>query len=328
MKFLVVGLGSMGKRRVRCLQALDFKNIVGYDVNPKRRKEAKRKYNIEISENFSELIKSQKIDAMIISTSPNFHMEYAYKAFEKNIPCFIEASVTNEKEVKKLSQLCSKYKRLVFPSCTMIFNDSFRKVKEIIEKKLIGKIYFAKYHVGQYLPDWHPWESIKDFYVGKKETNGCKELVPFELTWINNLFGEPTILNAVKKKFSNLDINFDDFYDFGLKYPKNIFFNLTIEILSRPIATRELLIVGSLGKIILSFDQKVIKYKNTKMQKFKKYSFNSGKIIKGYINSERPYILEIKTFVKAVKKRDPSLFPNTLKNDYAILKLTSKLLSK
>ena len=328
MKFLVVGLGSMGKRRVRCLKALNYKNIIGYDINPKRRKEAKSKYNIETSENFSELIKSQKIDAMIISTSPDFHMEYAYTAFEKNIPFFIEASVTNEKKIKKLSQLCSKYKRLAFPSCTMIFNDSFRKVKEIIQKKLIGKIYFAKYHVGQYLPDWHPWESIKNFYVGKKETNGCKELIPFELTWINNLFGKPTILNVEKKKFSNLDINFYDFYDLGLKYPKNIFFNLTIEILSRPIATRELLILGSLGKIILSFDQKVVKYKNTKMQKFKTYPFNSGKIIKGYINSERPYISEIRTFIKAVKKRNSSLFPNTLENDFEILRLTSKLLSK
>jgi predicted dehydrogenase len=329
MNFLVVGLGSMGKRRVRCLQSLNYKNITGYDINPRRRFEAKKKYKIEICENFSDFINNKKneLSALIISTSPDFHMKYAYEAFKKNIPCFIEASVTNAEKIKKLSALCLKKKRLVFPSCTMLFNDSIKIIKNILKKKLIGKVYFAKYHVGQYLPDWHPWESIKNFYVGKKETNGCKELVPFELTWINNFFGDPTILKTTKNKFSNLDINFNDFYDFNLKYPKNIFFNITIEILSRPIATRELIIVGSKGKIILSFDQKCIKFKNINMKEFKIFPFNSGKVIKGYINSEKPYISEVKSFINAVKKRNIKLFPNSLSKDYKILKLTSRLIN-
>ena len=32
MKFLIVGLGSMGKRRIRCLKSLGYEDIVGYDV--------------------------------------------------------------------------------------------------------------------------------------------------------------------------------------------------------------------------------------------------------------------------------------------------------
>ena len=38
MKFLVIGLGSMGKRRVRCLQALHYTDIVGFDPREDRRK--------------------------------------------------------------------------------------------------------------------------------------------------------------------------------------------------------------------------------------------------------------------------------------------------
>ena len=35
--------------------------------------------------------------------------------------------------------------------------------------------------LGQYLPDWHPWESYKSFFVSNKKTNGCRELFAIEL---------------------------------------------------------------------------------------------------------------------------------------------------
>ena len=47
MNFLIIGLGSMGKRRVRNLQALGYRNIIGFDMREDRRKEAKEKYGIQ-----------------------------------------------------------------------------------------------------------------------------------------------------------------------------------------------------------------------------------------------------------------------------------------
>ena len=44
MNFLVVGLGSMGKRRVRCLQALGYRDVNGFDSRADRRKEAQERY--------------------------------------------------------------------------------------------------------------------------------------------------------------------------------------------------------------------------------------------------------------------------------------------
>ena len=45
MKFLIIGLGSMGKRRVRCLKSLGHENIVGFDVKESRRKETEKQYD-------------------------------------------------------------------------------------------------------------------------------------------------------------------------------------------------------------------------------------------------------------------------------------------
>ena len=54
MKFLIIGLGSMGKRRIRNLQILNQNNIVGYDIKPERREEVKRIYNIKITESIED----------------------------------------------------------------------------------------------------------------------------------------------------------------------------------------------------------------------------------------------------------------------------------
>ena len=46
MKFLVVGLGSMGKRRIRNLIALNQKEIIGFDTKQERCLEVTEKYEI------------------------------------------------------------------------------------------------------------------------------------------------------------------------------------------------------------------------------------------------------------------------------------------
>ena len=54
MSYFVSGLGSMGKRRIRCLLAngVDPKAIIGFDHRPDRRKESEEKYNIQTTDKF------------------------------------------------------------------------------------------------------------------------------------------------------------------------------------------------------------------------------------------------------------------------------------
>ena len=52
MRFLVIGLGSMGKRRVRNLRALGVDHIAGYDPREDRRVEASDNYGIPVFDEF------------------------------------------------------------------------------------------------------------------------------------------------------------------------------------------------------------------------------------------------------------------------------------
>ena len=327
MKFLVVGLGSMGKRRIRCLKKLKYNNVYGFDLNKSRNLEVKTKYKIQTFSNFKDAYNTVKPDVLIISTPPDKHYSYARFSAKNNKDCFIEASVETSAETLKLKNYGKKMRTMILPSCTMQYFKSPKIIKKLIKNNEIGKVWNINYQIGQYLPDWHPWENIKNFYVSKKKTGACREIVPFELNWICDIFGIPKVINSHKNKLSNLDMDADDIYHFTLKFPKNIIANITVEVLSRVVPTRIMTILGSKGKICLNYEDKIIKlYKPDNSIKI--FKINEGKPEKGYVYSEKPYIDEMENFINAVKKGNKKLFPNNLQQDSYIFKILEEIEKK
>ncbi len=319
MNYLVIGLGSMGKRRVRNLQALGIKNVAGFDTRADRRQESQKKYGIPVFDSLEMAMKDFLPQAFMISTPPDLHMHYAFYAYENKISCFIEASVVDADKINQLSEKIRGTKVIMAPSCTMRYFPGPKKVKELIHAGRIGRVLNVNYQTGQYLPDWHPWEDIRDFYVSKRETGAAREIVPFELTWLNDIFGESEALACVKAKLSDIAVDIDDIYHCLLRYDSDVIANITVEVISRPKACREMRVLGSDGEIVLSADSNSVRYINASMVDWVEFKFDGGTIENQYINPEEPYIAEVKDFVSAVEKQDQSLFPNSLDDDLRIL---------
>jgi predicted dehydrogenase len=319
MKFLVIGLGSMGKRRIRNLQALGGCLIAGFDLRLDRCDEAVSKYGVAAYEDFEEAVAAFQPDAFVISTPPNHHMTYAWSAFERGISCFIEASVVDAERILELHERSVGTDILMASSCTMRHFPGPKKIKELLKQGVIGKPLNLNYHIGQYLPDWHPWERIEEFYVSLRETGGGREIVPFELTWLNDLFGHPEPLACVKAKLTDMNADIDDIYHCLMRYPGGILANLTVEVISRPEATRELRILGSEGEIVFSAHENCVRYCSTQEKEWVRFDLGNGTVEQGYIYAEEPYIAELRDFAAALKTNDKSLYPNTLKDDYHVL---------
>jgi predicted dehydrogenase len=328
MKFLVIGLGSMGKRRVRNLIALGYKeSVIGFDLRDDRRKEAEE-YGIVTYNDFDTAISEVNPDTFMISTPPNFHMHYAQFAENNGIHCFIEASVVDSEKILELSKKVTNKNIIMAPSCTMRYYPGSIKIKELINDDKIGKILNFNYHTGQYLPDWHPWEKIEDFYVSNADTGAAREIVPFELTWINDIFGDSKPLACVRRKLTDMPADIEDIYHCILEYPENVIGNITVEVISRPKAVREFRVLGSKGEIVFSADSNSVKYINTDMKDWKEFLFDEGTVESGYINPEEPYINEVRDFVNSIDlilDNKKSVYPNTLEDDYKILQTLYKL---
>ena len=320
MKFLIIGLGSMGKRRVRCLQSLGFNNIIGFDPRSDRCAEAKKKYSIDVLTQI-ENIDIKAINAIIISTPPDNHYEYIKFAVRNKLHAFIEAGVFS-KGLKEMDILAKKHSLLLAPSCTLKFHPAIKKIKKIIESREFGKFVNFSYHSGQYLPDWHPWESVKDYYVSKKSTGGCREIVAFELTWLTDIFGIPTGIKGFKGKNMDVGADIDDTYAISLQFKQGLG-TLLVDVTSR-YGIRNLVLNMENGQIMWRWDESFVNLFDSKVNRWIKYELEEKNAAEGYNRNitEGMYIEEIKTFVNAIKGNNCYL--SNIEEEIRILELLYK----
>ena len=320
MRFLVIGLGSMGKRRVRCLQSLGYKNIVGFDLREDRRNEAHKQYNIETTDSLTGVSLSD-IEAFIISTPPDMHLQYAKLAIDNGKPAFIEASVIIE-EVREIKSY-NKNNTFLAPSCTLRFHPMIKDITAIIKSGKYGKITNFSYHSGQYLPDWHPWEKVTEFYVSNRITGGGREIVPFELTWIVDTIGWPVDVKGLFEKTIDFGPDIEDSYAFVLKY-EGMVGSMIVDVAAR-YATRSLIINMELGQIKWNWDEGCFYLYESEPGRWIKYNQPEVNAAAGYNKNigEEMYINEIKSFIAGIQER--SVYPNSIDDDIKILEILNKI---
>ena len=311
----------MGKRRIRNLQAVGVGEIIGFDFREDRRKEAQERYGIKIASSVEEGMQENP-DALIISTPPNKHSEYIALAIEQKKPVFVEASVVLE-GLDVLEKQARERNVLIAPSCTFRFHAAIRDIKQIVQERKYGKVTNFSYHCGQYLPDWHPWEKVTDYYVGNKETGGAKEIVPFELTWLVDILGFPKEVKAFHGKTMDVGADIDDTYAVALRFEEG-YGTMVVDVVSRH-SIRSLVLNMEKGQILWKWDEQVLKLYDAPNQKWIHYQYPKGQTIEGYNKNiaEEMYIAEMKTFLEAVQGKGE--FPNSLGDDIAILTILQQI---
>lgn len=210
MRILQIGLGSMGKRRIRDLLALGHE-VVGLDIREDRQEEAKEKYGIEITP----LITS--VDTWIISVPPKDHYLYAEMAME-HIPFhFMEANAIPHPFELKNSFISATWR--FHPLITWIKDQNFTDVKSV------------KWYCQSDIEKWHPNEDIKNFYVGEGDI--ClREMVCYECQALFWLFGQPKNIESKIEKVGETCITKDK-ATLSFKTDKNIKVELLVDLVSK-----------------------------------------------------------------------------------------------
>lgn len=313
MKVLVVGLGSMGRRRIRNLKALGIDDIVGYDPRGDRRSEAAATYGIETIDDPDNLAKSAA-EAWVVSTPPLTHLAYALQALDAGAHVFTEADLPDTQADAVIARR-DQSGLLVAPSCTMRHFPGPKLVRSLVEKGLIGRPLLFTYQSGQFLPDWHPWEDIDDFYVSKTATGAAREIVPFELTWLTGLFGSVLKISGLKGSTGVLDAPIDDHYALALSFESGVAGTLLVDVLSRP-DIRVFRINGTDGTLEWDQGAELVRVRSAHDDAWTTYPLAVGTREIGYINPEEPYVAEINDFLDAVAGKAP--YPFALEEEIAL----------
>lgn len=235
MNICVIGLGSMGKRRIKLLKGTNPDAvIVGVDNKRERKERVADEYGIKTYSDLTDI--NIILDCAFVCTSPQYHAAIIKECLDRDMHVFSEINLVSDLYDENIRRADEKGKTLFLSSTPL-----YKAEMQIIDKKVkqSNRACIYQYHVGQYLPDWHPWDNLKDFFVSNKNTNGCRELLAIELPWLQNTFGKIDRVHVIKRKISSLDIEFDDTYLIQMEHTGGNVGNLTIDVVSRQ-AVRQL----------------------------------------------------------------------------------------
>jgi predicted dehydrogenase len=321
MKFLVIGLGSMGKRRVRCLQKLGYSDITGFDPRNYRRDESHQKYGIKVIEELAETDFAD-FDAIIISTPPDLHSGYMNLSIKYKKPAFVEASVILD-DLPQINADAKEQGVFIAPSCTLQFHPIIKDIKQIIQSGKYGKVTNFTYHSGNFLPDWHPWENVQDFYVSNRSTGGGREIVPFELTWICNILGFPEDIKGYFSKTMNVGADIEDSYAFTMDFG-NMLGAMIVDVTAR-YAIRNLVLNLEKGQILWRWDHGFFDLYESDNNRFIRYEQPMGQAESGYNKNiiEEMYVDEVRAFISQIK--GTGTYPSNLDFDIKILNLLNNI---
>ncbi|WP_026768011.1 Gfo/Idh/MocA family protein [Asinibacterium sp. OR53] len=293
---LIIGLGSMGKRRIRNLQHIGVTKITGYDIREDRKNEAVSKYGINILKEFADVNK-EDFSHLIVSTPPDEHVFYAMEGVKRGLHVFIEASVLSDGLLELqdlLNEVKIKNQVALVPSCTMRFDPIINKAKQIIDSGKLGRVLLANHHFGQYLPNWHPYERINDFYVSKKETGGAREIVPFDLVYLTWMFGKVKNVKAFLKNTQTLGVEIDDIYSLICETDTGTCLNVVIDVVSK-VPYRETKVIFQNGNMEIDFNKGQLSVYSSDSNSWE--YFTKARLSKT-TSTEEMYVLEITNFIE------------------------------
>lgn len=260
MKVCVIGLGSMGTRRIGNLQNQSRPmNIHAFDPQTNRRERAKNRFKVTVHASLDEAIRTRP-DAAIVSTPPSVHMPVMKALVAEKIPFMVEASVLDD-GLADIIEGAHKANIVALPSCTMRFHPAIRRMRRLlVDEEFLGDRRSCAfiYHMGQYLPDWHPHESIKNYYVSNRETSGSREMICFENVWLSWLFGMPTKVACMADKKTTMTAEIEDVFQLLTQYDSGATGSMMIDVISR-LPYRTLKIISEAGIIEWSALEKILR---------------------------------------------------------------------
>ncbi len=246
MKFLIAGLGSIGRRHLRNLLALGEQDIILYRTHQSTLPDAELA-DFPVETDLRTALAHQP-DAVIVSNPTALHLDVAIPAAQAGCHLLIEKPVSHSLErIADLQAAVEQGGGQVLVGYHFRYHPGLQKISELLAQNAIGRPLSVRAHWGEYLPDWHPWEDYRQGYSARTDLGGGVILtLSHPLDYLHWLFGEVGSLWAFADRLNNLGLDVEDTAEIGIKFTSGVMGSIHLDYNQRPPA-HHLEIIGTQG---------------------------------------------------------------------------------
>jgi len=248
MKFLIAGLGSIGRRHLRNLLALGERDILFY------RSGLGTLPNEDLADFLAETDLEAALghqpDVVIVSNPTALHLDVAIPAARAGCHLLLEKPISHsDARLDELRQAVAQGGGEVLVGYQFRFHPALLRVAELLAAGEIIRPLSARAHWGECLPDWHPWEDYRQGYSARKDLGGGVVLtLSHPLDYLRCLLGEVESLWGQTAQVSDLELTVEDCAEIGLQFASGALGSLHLDYYQRP-ASHWLEIIGEGGTI-------------------------------------------------------------------------------
>lgn len=297
---LVVGGGSVGKRHLRNLVATGRSAAVA-EARADRRAEITAAFpHVRVFSSLEEALASDSYLAGFICVPTAYHIEPALFLAKRGIHIFVEKPVSHTLErIPELIDVVEAAGLVGLVGFCMRFFRPLVKAKELLDAGAVGRVVTARSFTGVYLPDWHPYEDYRTFYMAKKEQGGgvlLDECHAFD--WMQWLCGPIEGAFAVVGTFSDLEVTTDDVSEVIVRFEDRAAGSIHLDMVDRS-ARSEVEIIGTKSTLIVDLEGHTVRLWDAAAKRWETFAFEPA--------YDRMYMEELNHFFACVEGRERPL---------------------
>lgn len=294
MKFLIAGLGSIGRRHFRNLINLGERDIILFRSH-KSTLPDEELAGFPVETELEAALK-HKPDAVIISNPTAMHLEVALAVAEAGCHIFIEKPVAySQHGTDKLLEVMKKKQLIGAVGFQFRFHPGLRAAYELVKQGKLGNIISAQAFWGEYLPGWHPWEDYRLTYAARTDLGGgVVRTLCHPLDYLAWMFGPVKTIDASVLSTGQLDIDVDDLAEINFTFTNGTLGHIHLDYHRRP-GSHTLSLIGTEGTLEWDNATGITRFLTTSMDQWREVFPAEG------FERNSMFISEMKNFIQAVK---------------------------
>lgn len=290
---LIVGCGSIARRHAANLTRLGVKRVLACDLDAERAEHLRREAGCEIVSSVTAGLDARP-GAALICTPPSAHAEAALAAIARGVPCFVEKPAAHTVlDAERIRRAAAGRRVPVMIGYQLRFHPAIAWIRRGLDRRRWGPIQYLRAQVGQYLPDWRPWQDYRKSYTARRSLGGGILLdASHEIDLALHLAGPAKSVFCAADRLSALDVDVEDTAEMTLRFRGGPMGSVHLDMIRRAY-DRSCQLLCRDGVVEWSYQDGLVREYRVRTKKWTEHAFTK--------DANAMYLAEMKAFLSLAR---------------------------
>jgi predicted dehydrogenase len=257
VKVAVLGCGSIGRRHLRNLAAMQDVELLAYDPSRVALHQASAEARCRPVAHVTDLWR-ERPDAIVVAAPPAEHLRLIAAGLEAGCHVFVEKPLTHS--LDGLDAILARSHEAgvtTMVGCNMRYHPGPAAIRQLVNDHTIGQVLTARLHTGSFLPQWRPETDFRTSYTSDPTQGGALLDCIHEVDLALWYFGKARVIGAAVQPARHLGISVEGIAEILVRHETGVLSSVHLNLVQRDYR-RTCVVIGTEGTLYWDLEQPLI----------------------------------------------------------------------